>query len=439
MVLVSGADQDGQPGARLTDPVAVRVTDTYGNGVSGVTVSFAGNDPNSGTLSATAVPTDTTGRASTIWTLPNRVGSAISLSIRANGLPPLYATALILGFTAKMVATGIDHSCAIDLTDRMWCWGYNGFSELGVPSTFIPSSTHPVLVPTALKFVSVSASEWATCAIATDAQTYCWGNNATGQLADPVPSQRRGIAPIPGMRFTQVSMQRGALNCGTTAPGDLYCWQNGSPTPQRIAMPERIAQATGRTCALGVSKTVYCWSGDTCIPIYVAGLCNLTKPNLTPTAMPTPEPIARLANGMITPQGPCGISVSAKLYCPRAVMHGFDSASYPLDSLIALDAPVVDATNGYGGSACAVTTKGSLFCWGPWNDYGMLGTGDTQPRTVPTEITQGRFSAVKVEAGYLTTCAIDKHSQVWCWGAQVQGLTYTGGGPPILSPTLIVP
>jgi hypothetical protein len=36
------------------------------------------------------------------------------------------------------------------------------------------------------------------------------------------------------------------------------------------------------------------------------------------------------------------------------------------------------------------------------------------------------------------TCAIDKYSQVWCRGASIEGLHYVGGGPPILTPTLVV-
>jgi hypothetical protein len=143
--------------------------------------------------------------------------------------------------------------------------------------------------------------------------------------------------------------------------------------------------------------------------------------------------MARLASGMINSPGPCAISVSAQLYCRRILQIGADSAEYPLDALVALDGPVVDAGNGYAGFSCAVTAKGSLYCWARGNNGGFLGTGDLLPRVTPAEITAGRFAATHVSTGDLGACALDKHSQVWCWGTTLRGR------PPILAPTLIVP
>jgi len=68
----SGAKQTGSPGSVLPNPVVVQVRDIYANGVPGVTVNFSAS---SGSVSPTSIATDSKGKASTIYTLPNAVGT----------------------------------------------------------------------------------------------------------------------------------------------------------------------------------------------------------------------------------------------------------------------------------------------------------------------------------------------------------------------------
>ena len=35
----------------------------------------------------------------------------------------------------KAMAVGGLHSCALDLADRAWCWGFNGYGQLGDSTT----------------------------------------------------------------------------------------------------------------------------------------------------------------------------------------------------------------------------------------------------------------------------------------------------------------
>ncbi|MBI4702073.1 MAG: hypothetical protein HY744_13135 [Deltaproteobacteria bacterium] len=46
---------------------------------------------------------------------------------------------------------------------------------------------------------------------------------------------------------------------------------------------------------------------------------------------------------------------------------------------------VVDVAAG-GYHTCAVKTDGTLWCWG-WNEYGQLGDGTTQDRSLPVQVT----------------------------------------------------
>ena len=436
MTLVSGDDQGAAPGAVVPEPLVVRVSDRFDNGVPGVPVAFESNGDDVGALMPAAALTDSSGRATTVWRLPVRLPAPISLSIRSTGLPSLAARAVVLGFTAKQVAMGIDQTCAIDLSDRVWCWANYALQEPGAKTT--SQASKPTLLQTSLRFVSISGGDWAMCAIATDSQAYCWGSNAFGQLGDPVFVQSRGVGPLAAPHLTQISMQHVgvALSCGVTTTQQLYCWPfNGVSTPQPFAIGEPVAQITGGQCALGVSKAVYCWTGEYCTATTV---CYFTNSRTTPAVMPTPEPIARLSTGMTTTHGPCAISVTDKLYCSRDTTRT-NGVPFLLDRPIPLDGPVVDVSNDYWGGACAVTGRGSLYCWGPYNQWGNLGTGDTQPRAQPVEIAKSRFVAKHISGGYVGSCAIDSHSQVWCWGARIYGLTLDFGGPPVVTPTLIVP
>jgi hypothetical protein len=93
MVLVSGGAQIGAAGNTLPLPVIVRVTDQGGVPVSGAAVSFS-PAASSGTVSAAAIFTDTTGSAGVLWTLGAALG-ADSLGVSVNGLPTVTVTATV--------------------------------------------------------------------------------------------------------------------------------------------------------------------------------------------------------------------------------------------------------------------------------------------------------------------------------------------------------
>ncbi len=93
LALLSGGAQSGAPGAQLALPVAVRVTDAYGNGVSGRAVTFA-VATGGGSVGTPGTSTDASGMASTTWSL-GAVGGAQSITATATGLAgsPLTVTA----------------------------------------------------------------------------------------------------------------------------------------------------------------------------------------------------------------------------------------------------------------------------------------------------------------------------------------------------------
>jgi alpha-tubulin suppressor-like RCC1 family protein len=81
------------------------------------------------------------------------------------------------------VAVGIDHSCALTMKGRAYCWGNNDSGQLG-DGNYGYDSSSPVAVVGDRRYLHISAGYDATCAISTAGAAYCWGYNDYGQLGN---------------------------------------------------------------------------------------------------------------------------------------------------------------------------------------------------------------------------------------------------------------
>jgi alpha-tubulin suppressor-like RCC1 family protein len=89
-------------------------------------------------------------------------------------------------------APGGTHTCAVS-AGQLYCWGYNNTGQLGLGSiggTFrSPSAVTTITAGTVRDLAATSAlGSSATCALT--AQLYCWGANGYGQLGDGTTSTR---------------------------------------------------------------------------------------------------------------------------------------------------------------------------------------------------------------------------------------------------------
>ncbi|HEX8904987.1 MAG TPA: Ig-like domain-containing protein, partial [Longimicrobiaceae bacterium] len=100
--IVSGSNQDGVYGQALSQPLVVRVSDASGKSVPNATVLWTASN---GTLSPTTSVTDTSGRASTIWTLgQNAVDQAVAAAV--SGVAPV-----IFAAKGRPPVPAVIHSC----------------------------------------------------------------------------------------------------------------------------------------------------------------------------------------------------------------------------------------------------------------------------------------------------------------------------------------
>jgi len=128
VVLISGGKQSAQVTTALPKPVVTKVSALYGNGVPGVSVTFADGGAG-GSFSANPVTTNSLGQTSTTYTTPTNAGP-INITAAAAGLSPLKisetatagpasAVTLIAGNNQTATAgTVLPQALTVDVTDQ---------------------------------------------------------------------------------------------------------------------------------------------------------------------------------------------------------------------------------------------------------------------------------------------------------------------------------
>jgi hypothetical protein len=93
-----GDGQTGAPGVPLTEPLAVRLTDRYGNPIAGQAIGFS--PTGGGSVSSTVVATDSAGTARVLWTPGTRLDIPQTITATFGSLP-------VVTFNATIAPSGI--------------------------------------------------------------------------------------------------------------------------------------------------------------------------------------------------------------------------------------------------------------------------------------------------------------------------------------------
>ena len=102
----------------------------------------------------------------------------------------LPAVALGMGKTAKALAAGPGHTCAVLSDDTVKCWGYNFSGQLGLGDTAdrgdaaneLGDSLPAVALGAGKSAKALAAGLFHTCALLSAGTVKCWGSNFSGQL-----------------------------------------------------------------------------------------------------------------------------------------------------------------------------------------------------------------------------------------------------------------
>ena len=130
--------------------------------------------------------------------------------------------------SATTVSAGSTHSCAVLINGTIRCWGSNRLGALGNGSSDEGVSTTPVGVRDIASAKKVAVGLAHSCALLDDGQVHCWGSNALGKLGIGSDAAKSNYPrPVIGISDA-VDVAVGILHsCAVLASGKIKCWGAG--------------------------------------------------------------------------------------------------------------------------------------------------------------------------------------------------------------------
>ncbi len=141
---------------------------------------------------------------------------------------PTHVPRLVRGSRLGSLTAGARFTCGLNLQNRLICWGSRDHAELGDgfgDPQLAPPSDAEVNATDSQQLSAVDAGRDHTCAIDVEGRLFCWGQNAHQQSGRPEGVQ---IEPArsevnPSLRFAFVSAGT-KHTCAIDTAGTLYCW-----------------------------------------------------------------------------------------------------------------------------------------------------------------------------------------------------------------------
>ena len=206
------------------------------------------------------------------------------------------STPVTLAFTdvAKMSSTGdysgtngYGHRCAVKTDGTLWCWGYNGYGQLGAGDTTNRTSPTQVAgITTATDVLTFGGDYGSTMVKLSDGTVRTFGYNGYGQLGNGNTTNQSspvnpGLASVSKMAGTSYGSY--ATACVSHTGGTVSCWgynnagQVGDGTTTNQSTPVTLDNVSGVTdvrlqsrdgtvitsCALKSDGRLLCWGNGT--------------------------------------------------------------------------------------------------------------------------------------------------------------------------------
>ncbi len=330
-------------------------------------------------------------------------------------------------FTSSAAATGLSAvsqmvpGCALLSSGNMDCWG--NYSNYGFEKTQPYLFDGGVLRP---KAVGDPISQIAdSCFImSSDSSVDCANNEGL------VPIGLQGAVNI--SKSTESELFGKA--CAVLVDGKIYCW-NGVEASSSFSTPSQFSDVTNATqvaigndggCVLLGDKSVSCWG-------------NLTSGNsASPVAMNLGVTVKQIAVSWLSA---CALTESGDVWCwgdnsrgqlgrtinPSSLNSSIFESPSRVSGVASVSTIAMGDSLDQGASnrwsrettSCAVTSYGSLSCWGS-NRFSAVGDGTSSDASTPKLITMPGGSLVQlVETNGMQTCASTTEGSLYCWGSLV--------------------
>lgn len=337
------------------------------------------------------------------------------------------------------IVAGNMFTCGLDRDQALWCWGGNGYGELGVGDR--DDRLRPVRVRLTEPAVRVTTGEERVCTVGATATLRCWGDNVAWALGDSTITQRSLPAALPVGRVRHVAAGS-RFTCATDSTGTASCWGgdrngelgDGGDTVSARVTPDRIASSVafdtivaGRihACGLTTDGAAWCWGG--------AGLSGdgSRDKRLAPVLVAGAQRFRSLTAGYSVT---CGITRTDAAWCWGLGSDGQLGFGAPLDNQF-VPVPVAGEHKFRQLAAgfhrvCGLDLDGKAWCWGS-NFNGALGDTGRVASESPVPV-RGARRYVTIASGDSHACALDRDGYAWCWGQNRVG----GGGGSLGDGTL---
>jgi alpha-tubulin suppressor-like RCC1 family protein len=341
-----------------------------------------------------------------------------------------------LGACVKIAAVtlGAIDGCTLTSAGSVQCWGNDILGQLGEGS-MLPSPV-PGPVPGLGSGVAGVAVGWEhICALTTAGGVQCLGSNFAGQLGDGSTTDSSVLVPVSGLSSGIAAIAANEdTTCALTPAGGVQCWgdnaggQLGDGSTTDSSVPIAVSGLAGDTaaiavggshvCVLSTGGAVSCWGSNDHGQLGDGS----TTDSLVPVAVSgLSSGIAAIAAGF---EHTCAVSTAGSLQCWGSNIDGALGDGSTIDSHVpvnvaGLSSGVAQVVAG-GGHTCALTTTGGVQCWGDGSS-GQLGDGATEGSAVPVAVPALSAGVAALSAQGLGTCALTTAGGVECWGQNVSG------------------
>ncbi len=357
--------------------------------------------------------------------------------------------------TIPVIFAGGSHTCALnDDASAAKCWGQNSSGQLGVASYSLtahgdesgenPASAPEVTLPDSdLTYNFMELGTQHSCAILSDHNLYCWGENQNGQLGIGTNADIKVMNTTPidleGQDVLEVSAG-GQFTCARLGNGEVHCWGLNSSGELGVGdastrfvpagavalsgTPVQLAAGSAHICARLANQSVQCWGDNSSGQL---GDSDGGNDSATPSSVNLggPTAITDLASGglfscvIVDGNVKCwGENGSGQLGNNDGTNTDLDVPSAALD--LNGETPSKLALGGEHG--CVLTSIGHVYCWGE-SDAGQTGQNDVVDDIAPALVDFGAYTVTAIAAGGDHTCVkllpddnMDTTRPVRCWG-----------------------